>query len=467
MSKICLIVAVDKNNGIGKNGSLPWTIKLESQYFYDITSREYIKGKKNVLIMGRKTYNSCSSIIDRDIICITSKYTDCMKTTNSVGKAINCSRDYGKIFICGGRDVYKESMNYVDEIYMTKIDDDYNCDVKFLEEEYLKNYKIFFEKSFRLKDENTDKYVMVKFIKMSKDENKYYEENKYLDILYKIITYGHFRNTRNSNTASLFSNQLEFNLDSGKIPLLTTKKVFFRGIFEELMWFMSGKTDSKILSKKGIKIWEPNTTKDFLNLVGLNYEEGDIGELYSFNYRHYGEKYDGCNKDYTGKGFDQIQYCIELLKKDPYSRRILFSAFNPGTAKNGVLYPCHVLCQFGIDNHNELTAKVYMRSSDVCCGLPFNVCQYALLVHLLVHFINKQPDKILELKPGRVILDLGDTHIYDSHTNNAIRQILRDPYDFPKIKINSNADTLWNYKYEEIELIDYNNCGELKFVMIP
>jgi dihydrofolate reductase/thymidylate synthase len=188
-------------------------------------------------------------------------------------------------------------------------------------------------------------------------------------MLNDIITTGHYRKTRNEYTYSKFGKTLEFDLSKG-FPLLTTKKVFFKGVAEELFWFLNGDTNSNHLSEKGVKIWEPNTSREFLDSMKFtDYEAGDMGPMYGFQWRHFGAEYKGMNADYTGQGFDQVQYCIDLIKKDPHSRRILMSSFNPAHAQQGVLYPCHGIgIMFNVEE-GKLSCMATMRSSDEFCGV--------------------------------------------------------------------------------------------------
>jgi len=477
-----LIVAHGNGYGIGKSNTIPWKIKEDVLYFQDVTKREYIKGKKNVLIYGRKTYESmsCQPLKDRVNIVITSKNNiKDVLVNNSLVHAINDAKkmDIGKIFICGGSRIYKEALDndLVDELYVNHVDidvDNWDAYFPFNSCNDKQIFHTFFEKKFSCFDEITNKHISVKFTKKAKDTNKCInvnkEEQQYLNILENILVNGHFRKTRNSNTWSIFGNTMTFDLSEDKLPLLTTKKVFFRGIFEELIWFLKGDTNSNHLLEKNVKIWEPNTTRSFLNSVNLNhYEEGDIGNLYGFTWRHFGAKYEGMNKDYTGCGFDQIKYVIDTIKNEPHSRRIMLTSYNPQTAKEGVLFPCHVLAIFNIENDNRLSCMMTMRSNDFCCGNPFNIIQYALLTIFIKEVVNNDPFyKGEKLKLGKLIMNLGDTHVYEDHYTQSIRQILREPYDFPKIKINRKVFDITDFKFDDLELIDYNCYPVIPFKMI-
>jgi thymidylate synthase len=301
-------------------------------------------------------------------------------------------------------------------------------------------------------------------------ENQRHGEHQYLEILKKIVESGHLRETRNSKTLSMFSARMEFDLADG-FPLLTTKKCFLRGIFEELIhFFLLGKTDSKILEKKGVTIWKANSNRAFLDHVGLNhYREGDIGALYGYNFLHYGHPYEGCDMDYTGKGFDQVSHVIDLIKHDPYSRRIMMTSFNPATVQTGCLAPCHsIVVQFYMEKDDRLSCQVYNRSQDFFLGNPFNIASAALQLILFCEIINNDPTYIgiKPLVPGRVILVMGDCHIYEEHIEAAKIQLSREPFPFPTIKINKKFTKFEELEFNDIELIGYQSHPTIKAEMI-
>jgi thymidylate synthase len=223
-----------------------------------------------------------------------------------------------------------------------------------------------------------------------KTENQ--EEQKYLDLMKDLLIEGNITSTRNGYTRSKFGTTLEFDLKNG-YPLLTTKKMFFKGICEELLFFLRGDTDSKKLSNKGIKIWEKNTDRTFLDSMGFTQrEEGDLGPMYGFQWRHFNAEYNGCNEDYTEKGVDQLKYVLNELKTNPNSRRIIMTTYNPQQAKDGVLFPCHgISIQFNVQETEDsyiVNLSQNQRSADYFLGLPFNIASYALLLELICHQLN-------------------------------------------------------------------------------
>lgn len=219
---------------------------------------------------------------------------------------------------------------------------------------------------------------------------------QYLNLIRYIMEHGVLRTDRtNTGTRSVFGTQMRFSLADGVIPLLTTKKVFWRGVVEELLWFIHGSTDGRILKvkinfadyeqDKKIHIWEGNGTREYLDSIGLtDYEEDELGPIYGFQWRHFGAEYRGRDADYTNQGTDQLADVIRLLKTDPYNRRIILSAWNPSALKKMALPPCHVMCQFYVQN-GFLSCQMYQRSADMGLGVPFNIASYSLLTILLAH----------------------------------------------------------------------------------
>ena len=489
---ISLIVAVDKNNGISKNNEIPWKIKEDSNYFQDTTKRNY-DGKQNSIILGKNTWKAFPPTLrglkERiNIVVSTTMTEEELKADNvtgceaylvkSLSEAITLSNklDLGRIFICGGSKIYEEAIDtlQINELYITRINKDYKCDNKFsVDLDVLSTSKGLSckTKNFNVTDLNTNEKVDIEFTKYSdicQMTSKNLEEQQYLDLLENILKNGDFRKTRNSNTWSLFGKTMEFDLAKG-FPLLTTKKVFFRGVFEELLFFLKGDTNAKNLSDKGVKIWDANTSREFLDSHGLgHYDEHDMGPMYSFQFRHNGIPYQGMNADYSSQGFDQIEYCLNLLKTDPFSRRILMTSFNPSQAGQGVLYPCHgIVIQFYVEKGHKLSCSMHQRSADIGCGSPFNISSYGLLVHMFCEVINNDSNYDgPKFSPGRLIMNHGDIHIYEDHYSDLIRQILREPYKFPQLTFKRKVSDLTDFKYEDLELVDYQCYPSIPAKMI-
>lgn len=269
---------------------------------------------------------------------------------------------------------------------------------------------------------------------------------QYIDLIHSIFKYGNRRETRNATVLSIFGVTLHVDLQKG-FPLLTTKKMFFKGIVTELAWFLKGCTDVTELHKHNNHIWDGNT-KD---------RQFDAGPVYGFQWRHFGADYISCKEDYTGQGIDQIQKVIDLIKTNPNSRRILLSAWNPMDQSDMCLPPCHVSYQFYVQD-KKLFCQMYQRSSDVFLGLPFNIASTALLVHLIAHET--------DLQVGSIRIVIGDAHIYENHVGVATIQTQRKPFGLPTLHIHREKDGLRDVKLEEIKITNYLHHGPLKAIMV-
>lgn len=272
-----------------------------------------------------------------------------------------------------------------------------------------------------------------------------FQESQYLDLMRKILTEGEERDDRTgTGTISIFGERMVFDI-SESFPLLTTKKVFFDKIISELLFFISGKTDTKILESQNNNIWKGNTRKEFLEKKGLTWEEGDMGPGYSFQWRHYGDEYKGCNFEY--KGIDQLNNLIEGIKNDPFGRRHILCSWNVKDLDSMALPPCHCLVQFYVSKDGKLDCQMYQRSADFFLGVPFNIASYSLLTYMIAHVCN--------LKPRKFIHIFGDTHIYKNHIEQVEKQLERQPYNFPTLSLNDKIDNIFNFKSDDFTVNNY------------
>ena len=294
------------------------------------------------------------------------------------------------------------------------------------------------------------------------NEGKYHEEYQYLNLLNDIMNEGTLEEGRNGFTKCVFGSAMHFSLENGKIPILTTKKTAWKTCLKELLWFVKGQTDNKILTDQNVHIWDGNTTPEFLESRGLShYTPGrQIGPLYSHQWRYWNAKYENDpNADYTGKGIDQLQNVIDCLKdpKQRSSRRMVISAWNPEQLDQGVLPPCHVLFQFNVVDGNKLSCSMYQRSGDEFLGIPFNIASYSFLVHLIA--------KHCDLEPYEFIHYGGNCHIYDDHFDQVKEQLTRTPYEFPTLEILNKRENINDYVVDDFKISNYQHHPLIKAAM--
>jgi len=277
-----------------------------------------------------------------------------------------------------------------------------------------------------------------------------HEEMQYLNLIRKIIESGNQRGDRTgTGTLSLFGAQMRFSLRNGTFPLLTTKKVFYRGIAEELFWFIRGSTSAKELQDKNVRIWDGNSSREFLDSIGLHdREEGDLGPVYGFQWRHFGAEYTDMHADYSGKGVDQLAEVINRIKTKPNDRRIIMCAWNPADLNKMALPPCHCLVQFYVAD-GELSCQLYQRSADMGLGVPFNIASYALLTVMIAH--------VTGLTPGDFVHTLGDAHVYSNHVEALKTQLEREPKEFPKIVIKRQVEKIEDFNIDDFEVVGYQS----------
>lgn len=257
-------------------------------------------------------------------------------------------------------------------------------------------------------------------------------------------------------TVSIFGAQMRFDMRNS-FPLLTTKRVFWRAVAEELLWFVHGCTNAKILQDKNIHIWDGNSTREFLDKLGFtDREEGDLGPVYGFQWRHFGAKYRTCHDNYNNEGVDQLKQVIHTIRTNPNDRRIIMSAWNPMDIPQMALPPCHCLAQFYVSN-GELSCQLYQRSADMGLGVPFNIASYALLTYMIAH--------ITDLKPGDFIHTLGDTHVYKNHIEPLKEQLQRKPRNFPKLVIKRKVEDIEDFKFDDFEIVGYNPYPKIHMEM--
>jgi thymidylate synthase len=291
--------------------------------------------------------------------------------------------------------------------------------------------------------------------------SSYHEENQYLNLLDDILSTNSEFVGRNGKTLSIYGSAMRFSLENNSIPLITTKKVAWKTCLRELLWFIKGSTNNKLLKEQNVHIWDANGSREFLDSRGLqNNNEDDLGPIYGFQWRHFNADYVSCDTDYSNKGIDQLTEVINTLK-DPNlrnSRRMIISAWNPCQLNSMALPPCHIMMQFNVTNNNKLSCSMYQRSNDEACGTCFNIASYSFLTHLLaIH---------CDLEPYEFIYYKGNCHIYQEHISNIKIQLQREPYEFPSLQILNKRENIEDYNIDDFKVCNYKYHSPLEYKMV-
>jgi thymidylate synthase len=305
------------------------------------------------------------------------------------------------------------------------------------------------------------------FVKNQVDNNLWLQsrenvdEQQYLDLVRDVIENGTLEVGRNGSTLVKFGNMMKYDLKNGTLPVLTTKKVAIKTCIQELFWFIRGSTSNDELNKMNVKIWNGNSTREFLNSRGLtDRPEGDLGPVYGFQWRFFNAPYNDCKTDYTGKGKDQLQQIIDDLKNPETrtSRRHILTAWNPAQLDEMALPPCHMICQFHVREDKYLSCALFQRSGDIGLGVPFNIASYSALTHILAHHCNLEADEFVHF--------IGNAHIYADHIDKLKEQIKRTPMSFPTIIIKHRHDNINDYCMDDIEWVnEYKSHGMIQMSM--
>ena len=273
---------------------------------------------------------------------------------------------------------------------------------------------------------------------------------QYLDLLDHVLTHGKPREDRTgTGTIGVFGHQMRFDLGAG-FPLLTTKKLHLRSIIHELLWFLSGDTHVAALQANKVRIWNEWATAEQTARFGRS--EGDLGPVYGHQWRNFGATV-GTDGSYGDDGVDQIQGVLDAILNNPFSRRIIVTGWNPKEANQVALPPCHTLFQFYV-SEGKLSCQLYQRSADIFLGVPFNIASYSLLVLMIA--------QVTGLKPGEFVHTMGDAHLYKDHLEQARLQLTRAPRPAPKMHLNPAVKDLFDFKFEDFTLSDYDPHPHIK-----
>ncbi len=439
------------NGFISKNKKNVLIISCEMLYSIDINKFE----SDLIIIIGTQAYHG---IAQSEIKCFESLQSSIKFLSN------NCAQYKWWIVCCMNMLNDLIWNGAIDNIYITKFGESSDATAdKF-------DFSLLDEPScqFKLIDDDKNGINVMHYFRFN------HEEQKYLNAMDQIIKNGSFRDNRTGvSTYSVFGKTFEYKMiervdPSSKkslyqFPMLTTKKMFLRGVFAELKWFLSGQTDSKILESQGVNIWKDNSSRKYLDSYGLtNYEEGKCGPIYGHQWRSWNAKYDQSKDNHIGEGRDQVLQCINSLKMDPFSRRHIISGWNVEQIDEMALPPCHVIYQFYVHEENEqkyLSLSMYQRSGDTFLGVPFNICSMGLLLLMVANQVG--------YKPYKLIHTIGDMHIYENHVDAVSKQLTRTPNMFPFIGLSCEAkEHIEDYSFNDIIVDGYVSHSAIKAPMV-
>jgi thymidylate synthase len=524
MSSFSILVAVEQKTralGSSKLSTLPWKCKEDMRFFMDkIFNKVLIVGRTTFLTLGPQTRHRARRIIvlSKSTTLASTPQPDKGSRLTLLGPAtatfvndfdqalVEAQKENCSILVIGGLQVYKLALqekyhHLIDAIYLNEIilidpkdvkenkdvkikenkkDNKENKDEKVLDliwpdhmmpatfkkisqESPLRTciFNVYSAKPIQNSQAHVKQDKEPEKEKEKKTLNTTTDEQQYLNLLRLVLETGSETMDRTKvGTWKKFGAELRFDLRNGIFPLLTTKQMSLRLVWEELKWMLSGCTDAKELDKKKVKIWNDNSSRAALDKLGMKDKEvGDCGPIYGHQWRHFGAKYINCATNYQGQGMDQVAQVVKEIKTDPSSRRMMVSAWNPLDLKQMVLPPCHFAYQFNVDEtKNELSCLVSQRSADLFLGIPFNIASYALLTHVMSH--------IAGYKPGSLILHLGDHHIYKNHKDAVETQLKRQPLVFPTLQIKGNPkQDPKEYDFTDFVLIDYKPHPKIEGAM--
>ncbi|GHP04069.1 hypothetical protein PPROV_000282300 [Pycnococcus provasolii] len=482
--------------GIGHLNRIPWRLPADMAYFKAVTATTKDPAKKNAVVMGRRTWESIPAkfrplpgrhnvVLSRTLAAsenvsaggnggaapAASTVPPGVSVAESLNDALSMlateewAQHVETVYVIGGGQVYEEAFSspLCDAIHLTKIEGgSFECDT-FVRDVPADAYRLFASSPPRRFTGGASgdqlRYTFETYVNCANMARVVtelpthvpaaprHEEMQYLDLVREILDEGVLKGDRTgTGTLSVFGRQMRFNLRSS-FPLLTTKRVFWRGVAEELIWFVRGETNARKLQEKDIHIWDGNGSREYLDSVGLGHrEEGDLGPVYGFQWRHFGAEYGSMHDDYTGCGVDQLAECLDKIRNKPEDRRIIMTAWNPAALREMALPPCHMFAQFYVAD-GELSCQMYQRSCDMGLGVPFNIASYALLTVLMA--------KVTGLKPGDFVHTLGDAHVYTNHVEPLKEQLKNEPRAFPQLIIKADKERIEDFNFEDFELVGY------------
>ena len=483
------VLCTDTNGHIGTNNQLLYNAPLDMQRFRTLTRSD--TPNQNAVLMGRKTWTS----LDDTHKPLSNRVNVVLTHNNEYARAIRAAGAYPftymkdaltflnnlqlcKVFVIGGATLYNDKclQSHISYVHHTVVNDDASVH---LGQTNLIGVDLFFLQTFDIVEEWSThtqcsymdatkcnvtmqkcKLTFRTLYRQPTTPSTTSGERQYLALLRRLLL-AEPRQTRNSNTLSQFGERLVIDLSDGTVPLLTSKKMAWKTVIRELLWFVRGDTDNQKLNDEKVHIWDANASRAFLDSRGLTERaENDLGPVYGFQWRHFGATYEDCHTNYEGQGIDQLNHTRMAIENDPTSRRMIFTAWNPTDLDSMALPPCHLLGQWYVAKDDRLWLQVYQRSGDVFLGVPFNLFSYSVLVHMMAHLTNKTV--------GGLMYILGDAHIYENHIRVVHQQLQRKVHTPPRFRVKNTctAQSWEDFTLDSFELLDYTCEDSLKASMV-
>ena len=469
-----LVVAVLRgSHGMGVDGGMVVKIAEDLKRFQCLTTGD----GSNAVVMGHATFQSLGGkpLPRRCNIVLTRKHYDvlCKKAWDNVVpcRDFDALEDYlrtqsfEEVWYMGGTQIYREALErgLVRRALISRVDCGavplapdvfFPMDVLEARASPVHEGRPFQQHHVRLYDGRVCDTVSCTYVEYHLN---HVHEDAYLSLL-RACTEAPSRSTRNGTTRAIFAQTRTFDVGTHGPVLLTTKKMAKKTVVKELLWFLGGSSDTRLLDAQGVHIWKGNTTRKFLDATGKTHlKEGSVGPLYGFNWRHFGAEWKGMDNDYTGKGVDQLARVLHLIRTDPTSRRIMMTTYDPKSVHLACLPPCHgIHTQFFVRD-GRLDLLTVQRSADIFLGVPFNLFSYSLLLMMVA----QQTD----LKPGVMTYMFGDVHLYANAEAAAQEQLTRQPYPPPRVTL-SRAKDLWSYTVDDVNVTHYKHHPPLRVTMM-
>jgi dihydrofolate reductase/thymidylate synthase len=454
------------NRGLAAGGKLPWADTNEGKadmLFFSSTTTAAPPAKRNAVIMGRKTYEAIGRTLPNRLNIVISTTLSATATADliTVGsvvaavKAVCEQKDVATAFVIGGETIYRQFLKagIVSICLITHINGMYECDTHFtspllpFEWECIPRHDHFMKivratGRFGELAMNRGKPVG---LRLAEYTNACSDEIALLAVMSRVAATGFSISDRTGVGARVcVGEKLEYSLEGGRFPIMTTRKGFFKGIVAEVLWMLRGQTDAKILQRDGIHIWDGNSSRQFLDDRNLtNLEEGDIGAGYGFQMRHFGDTYYGAAHAHTG-GADQLRGLLDGILRDPDSRRHIISLWNPMALDQTALPPCHVLYQWIVNTATrEISCCFYQRSSDLFLAGNWNACGAALMTYIIGH--------ITGYTPLKVVMMIGNAHVYSNHAEQVAEQCRRKPLPPPLLEVSAAMPPIQHHSTTDID----------------